>query len=113
MQLILAAVLLILGIADYAKGKNAMNSLQYAKPSEMVCPDCGNTHIFINRMQTGTVNTSTCSGTAYGAGHIAFGSGTAHTYSKITSQRMAKCQDCGFDYPYITEEDIFTARNDC
>ena len=77
MQLILAAVLLILGIADYAKGKNAMNSLQYAKPSEMVCPDCGNTHIFINRMQTGTVNTSTCSGTAYGAGHIAFGSGTA------------------------------------
>lgn len=64
MQLILAAVLLILGIADYAKGKKAMNSLQYAKPSEMVCPDYGNTHIFINRMQTGTVNTSTGSGTA-------------------------------------------------
>ena len=103
MQLILAAVLLILGIADYAKGKNAMNSLQYAKPSEMVCPDCGNTHIFINRMQTGTVNTSTGSGTAYGAGHIAFGA----------TQRMAKCQDCGFDYPYITEEDIFTDRNVC
>lgn len=88
-----------------------MNSLQYAEPSEMVCPNCGSTHIFINRMQTGTVNTFNGSSTAYGAGHIAFGSGKAHTYSKITSQRMAKCQDRGFNYPYITEEDIFTARN--
>ena len=62
--------------------------------SGMICPNCHSYNVRLNRERTGNLGFG-----LYGGG-LAFGD---HMY---TSQRMAKCADCGFDYPFYTDGEV-------
>lgn len=103
------AVTFFAGLKKYIDGSAEEKRLRNAEPSIMMCPNCGSTHIYIDRMQTGSISASSMGGTAYRFGSGLIGQGTAISDSLVTSQRMARCRDCGFDYPYITQADINAA----
>lgn len=105
-------ITLYAGLKKYIEGSAEEKRLRNAEPSIMMCPNCGSTHIYISRMRTGAISASSMSGSAYRFGYSGLvGGGTAVSDSIVTSQRMARCQDCGFDYPYVTQADINAAIN--
>ena len=95
---LLSVFLLFTGIAKYLNGKKSFERLNHVEPSIMKCPNCGGLNVKIESVKTGNVVN------AYGYKGIA---GVRHS---TTYQRKGKCQDCGFDYDYITVDDIYLAK---
>lgn len=85
-------------------------SARRMSPSEMQCPNCGSTNTRITSRVDGVASSS----------DMAFQRSfimpkhrvTAHRQSdsSIKRRRIAVCQQCGFDYEYITADDIKQAK---
>ena len=82
-----------------------------AAPSQMVCPNCGSSDVFIS---------SQVEGMTFGANtefkrSFVFPNHRAKVQSlsgsKINRQRMARCQKCGFDYRFISAEEVQQERS--
>lgn len=80
----------VMALVSLARLNNAKNM----KASKKVCPDCGSVEVKISREKTGVTHNKFFNN-HYSGGNINY-----------KTQRFAKCQDCGFDWPYVTEEDI-------
>ena len=82
---------LLASIGNYKKAKSM-------KPSKMLCPNCGSKNIWIQKEVSGIsgsgVNTDVWAWNIHSGNH------------NINRQRVGVCQDCGFDYSYITQDEI-------
>ena len=103
MAFILLLVMLIPSIIQYISARRMT-------PSEMRCPNCGSTATRITSRVDGV---SRDSGAAFQRSFImpnhrftTYG----HSDSKIKRSRIAVCQQCGFDYEYITADVIQHAK---
>ena len=68
------------------------------QPSKMLCPNCKSRNVKLRKEVSSITRTGLSS---YGKG-IGVRSGV----SNINRQRIAVCQDCGYDYPYTSEADV-------
>ena len=88
---IVIVVGLLLSIGNYENARKL-------KPTPMKCPNCGSENIKIQREITsysrGSVRT-------YGS-RLSAGSGS----TTVNRQRLGVCQDCGYDYPYVSQEEV-------
>lgn len=94
---IAALVVLVILIGLIASIGN-LNKAKKLKASKMECPNCGSRNIRIQKEFSGMSSNSTS--TYVSSWHIRSGN------HSINRQRVAVCQDCGFDYPYITQDEI-------
>lgn len=78
---IIIAVDVISGIALLASVGSYINAKKM-KPSTMQCPNCSNPNVKLSTIQTGGQR-----------------------------KRIANCQSCGFEYDYITPDDITQSKN--
>lgn len=90
---IVTGIMLIASIGNYSKSKNM-------RPSEMKCPNCESSDVRISSVTSG--QSTTMGGTKR----------TKIANTNIQRQRVAKCQSCGFDWNYITRDDIVQAQSD-
>lgn len=79
-------------------------------PSKMLCPNCNSTNVKIRSIQTGTSTNTRHSGVGAILG-LGFGTVSAKGNTIFNYQREGVCQDCGFNYAYITQEDIDKAKS--
>ena len=68
------------------------------RPSKMLCPNCKSQNVKIRKEISGITRT----GLSSHSGSIGVKTGV----SNINRQRIAVCQDCGYDYPYISEVEV-------
>ena len=82
-----------------------------AKPSMMVCPNCGSRQVKI----TSRVESTTGSRSSQFKRSLILPryrvSVQSQTGSQINRQRVAVCQSCGFDYPYMTFAEVQQEKN--
>ena len=78
---IIIAVDVISGVVLLASIGSYINAKKM-KPSTMQCPNCGNPNVKLSAIQTGGQR-----------------------------KRIANCQSCGFEYDYITPDDITQSKN--
>lgn len=80
------------------------------KPPGMKCPNCGADCVLISsRMEGVTASSDSVYERSFVLpNHRAKVRGQAGT--QIRRQRIARCQKCGFDYPYFTEQEIKSAQ---
>ena len=88
---IIAFIGLLLSNSKYETAKSR-------QPSQMICPNCKSKNIKIQKEITsysrGSVRT-------YGS-RLSAGSGS----TTVNRQRLGVCQDCGYDYPYVSQEEV-------
>lgn len=75
-------------------------------PSVMVCPNCGSTQVRISRRTESVTNNSVKNidrSILMPHHHITV---DRKSDTQINRQRVAICQSCGFDYPYITAQEV-------
>lgn len=89
-----AIVLVVCLTVSISKYNNAMK----LQPTPMICPNCQSTNVKISKEVSGLSNT--------GAGTIFAGWGVHAGNVNINRQRLGVCQDCGFDFPYFTRQEI-------
>ncbi len=100
-MIILAIIIVILGLlASIGKYMQAKEM----RPTLMICPNCKSRNIRIQREIAGL--TSSSFGSYYGRWNFR---SSGHN---INRQRIGVCQDCGFDFPYITSQDCKQAMAD-
>ena len=87
---------LLASIGNYKKAKKL-------KASTMICPNCGSGNVKIQKEISGVsgsgVSTNLWSWDIRSGNH------------KLDRKRIGVCQDCGFDYPYITQDEVDEAIN--
>ncbi len=81
---------------------------KYANLSEskMQCPNCNSTNIKITSLRTGSQTQSKMVGLGGILGIFGFINKNKNTNTTYSFKREAICQECGFNYEYLTAEDI-------
>ena len=85
----------------FAAWKNSLKK----EPSKMVCPNCGGEVKITSRVEGVSGVSSSQFNRSYVAPNHHATINRAHN-TRINRQRVAVCQTCGFDYPYVTKEEI-------
>jgi len=95
----IGGIIILIGLlASIGKYSNAKK----LQPTPMICPNCHSTNIRISKEVAGFTNSSATSfhgGWGLHSGNV-----------NINRQRLGVCQDCGFDFPYFTEQEIYQYR---
>lgn len=73
--------------------------------SKMQCPNCGSTNVKITSLTTGSQTQTSMSGSGSSFFGIGFVEGNKSTNTAYSFKREAICQECGFNYDYLTVED--------
>lgn len=88
---IIILICLLASIGSYSNAKKL-------QATPMICPNCHSTNVRISKEVAGFTNggaTSFHGGFGLHAGNV-----------NVNRQRLGVCQDCGFDYPYITQQEV-------
>ena len=82
------------------------------KPSAMICPTCGSDNIFIsNRFEGMVTGTDVALKRSFVfPNHRAKMQTKAE--SQVNRQRIARCQQCGFDFRFVSAGEVQQARSD-
>lgn len=73
--------------------------------SKMQCPNCDSTNVKITSLQTGSQMQTNMAGSGSVFLGIGFVNGNKNTNTAYSFKREAICQECGFNYDYLTTED--------
>ena len=84
---IITFILFVASMGNYFNAKEL-------RPSDMRCPNCGATDVKISSVTSGTSTNTTMFKHA------------RDSTTKIERKRVARCQNCGFDWDYLTPGDI-------
>lgn len=98
--LIIAFVIALLCALGYHAQKNKVKQTQ---PSKRVCPMCGSPKVRFKY----TMNGATSSGGATTISGVSLVSGD----TKIHRRNVAYCEDCGYSFDFITQDDINAQYN--
>lgn len=74
--------------------------------SKMQCPNCGSANVKITSLTIGSQTQTSMSGSGSSFFGIGFVEGNKSTNTAYSFKREAICQECGFNYDYLTVEDI-------
>ena len=88
---IILLICLLASIGNYTNSKKL-------QATPMICPNCHSTNIRISKEVAGFTNNSATSfhgGWGLHSGNV-----------NINRQRLGICQDCGFDYPFFTQQEV-------
>lgn len=113
-----AVILAIISLISLLRGIHQKKVIEKMVPSEMRCPNCGSTNIKINKAMTGTSTSSRTSGVGYArsglfGGVVGRGTSSLNSNTSYNYKREAVCDDCGYNYDYITSSDIENANKKC
>lgn len=100
----IAGVYFVLSYLMYSRSKNL-------EASTMECPNCGSRDIKIQSVTTGVETNSSLNGsgtTFLGVGHVW---GNRNSRTNYKQKREGVCQSCGFNYDYLTDEDVTKTKN--
>ena len=94
-----ALFFLITAYIAYKKSENL-------SASKMQCPNCNSKNVKISSLKIGVQTTTSASGNGGFFGGIGFVSGNKNSNTLYSFKRQAICHDCGFNYDYLTEDDV-------
>lgn len=99
---VLPFIALFFLITSYTTYKKYVNLSE----SKMQCPNCNSTNIKITSLRTGSQTQSKMIGLGGILGIFGFINKNKNTNTTYSFKREAICQECGFNYEYLTAEDI-------
>lgn len=94
-----ALFFLITAYIAYKKSENL-------SASKMQCPNCNSKNVKISSLKIGVQTTTSASGNGGFFSGIGFVSGNKNSNTLYSFKRQAICHDCGFNYDYLTEDDV-------
>ena len=113
-----AIILALFALLQFIKSLINYVKTKDLQATEMRCPNCGSVDIKINSLQTGAETQSSFSGAGSSTsfnflGFNTIGSlgGNSHSSTAFTFKREGICQQCGFNYDYLTKEDVTKIKN--
>ena len=98
--LIIAFVIALLCALGYHAQKNKVEQTQ---PSKRVCPMCGSPKVRFKYTMSGA--------TSSGGATTISGVGLVSGDTKIHRRNVAYCEDCGYSFDFITQDDINAQYN--
>ena len=101
---LICGLLFILPVWLFKRGADAM------RPSEMICPNCGCTDIWITNRTDGVTSNSTKHYNRSVVMPKYHAKVSRQTDTKINRTRVAMCRSCGFDYPYTTAQEVLSTQ---
>lgn len=106
-----ALLLFIVELITYIKTRNL-------EPSKMKCPNCNSDDVKISSLQTGSQTQTNFSGGSSSVGFNFFGyrtigslGGSSSSNTSFTFKREGICQKCGFNFDYLTVEDVKSIKS--
>lgn len=78
--------------------------------SKMQCSNCNSTNVKIISLQTGSQTQTNLSGSGSTFLGVAYVDGSHNSNTMYTFKREAICQDCGFNFDYLTDDDVINIK---
>lgn len=96
---VVALFFLIMAFINY-------KTCEHLRESKMQCPNCNSDNVKISSLQTGSETQTQMTGSGGILWGIGFIGGKKNTNIAYSFKREAICQECGFNYDYLTSDDI-------
>ncbi len=103
-------VLPFIALIFFFSALSLYNKSKKLKVSYMECPNCGSNEIKIQSIRTGDESNSNVSGAGLSGRFRILGihtlGGNSNSKTRYTFKREGVCQKCGFNFDYLTQEDV-------
>lgn len=99
---VLPIIALLFFIKSYIVYKKSIN----LSASKMQCPNCNSNNVKITSLKTGSQTQSKISGSESNIFGITYFDADHNSNMSYTFKREAICSDCGFNFDYLTDDDV-------
>lgn len=99
---VLPIIALLFLIKSYIVYKKNIN----LSASKMQCPNCNSNNVKITSLKTGSQTQSKISGSGSNIFGITYFDADHNSNMSYTFKREALCSDCGFNFDYLTDDDV-------